>query len=331
MSFLSDDALSRLRAAASAPDLSSTRYRLLGEVGRGGMSTVFLAEDPTLERRVALKVLDVPDESGDLARRLTREARVLARLEHPGIAPVHEVGRLPDGRVFYAMRYVEGPRLDAFAASGASLRERLRLFQRIVEAVAFAHDRGILHRDLKPENVMVGPFGEVLVMDWGLAKALDRAETDAPGPDRLRPETPSATGHGAILGTPGYMAPEQERGDVGRIDARSDVFALGGVLYHLLSGRTPPTGAPLPPVPGIPRPLHAVATKATAREPERRYPSAQALGDDIARFLDGRRVDAYPEGPGARAARLYARHKVAFWLVAAYLAVRGTILFFTGR
>jgi eukaryotic-like serine/threonine-protein kinase len=320
MSWLSDDALSRLRRAASAPDLSSTRYRLLEEIGRGGMCTVFLAEDPSLGRRVALKVLDVPDDNGELALRLTREAGILARLEHPGIAPVHEVGRLPDGRVFYAMKFVEGPRLDAFAASSATLATRLRVFQRIVEAVAFAHDRGVLHRDLKPENIMVGPFGEVLVMDWGLAKALNDKASDAS--DAPSPAAGPHTGHGAILGTPGYMAPEQERGEVDALDARSDVFSLGAVLHFLLAAGPPP---------GVPRPLLSVCAKAMARDPNDRYTAAMALDAEIARYLDGRRVEAHPESAVQKAARLYARHKVAVWLIVAYLAVRGSVLFFTGR
>jgi serine/threonine protein kinase len=309
MSWISDDALGRLRSAASAPDLSGTRYRLLEEIGRGGMCTVFLAEDPPLGRRVALKVLDVPDASGDLGRRLAREAGILARLEHPGIAPVHDVGRLPDGRVFYAMKFVEGPRLDAFAASNPALPERLRVFQRIVEAVAFAHDRGVLHRDLKPENIMVGPFGEVLVMDWGLAKALEG--------DAAVGEDPSSEA-GVVLGTPGYMAPEQERGEVEALDARSDVYALGAVLHFLLAEKAP-------------RPLLAVCAKAMAEDKRDRYPGALALHDEIARYLDGRRVEAHPENLPQLAARLYARHKVAFWLIVAYLVVRGSVLFFTGR
>jgi serine/threonine-protein kinase len=305
----------------SAPDLSGTRYRLIAEIGRGGMCTVFLAEDPSLGRRVALKILDVPDDDGALASRLAREAGILAKLEHPGIAPVHEVGRLADGRVFYAMKFVEGPRLDAFAASAATLPARLRVFQRIVETVAFAHARGVLHRDLKPENIMVGPFGEVLVMDWGLAKALGDTAPDPDGPPS--PAIGPHTGHGAVLGTPGYMAPEQERGDVDALDARSDVYALGAILRFLVTVGRPPSDAP--------RPLLAVSAKAMAQDKNDRYPDASALDAEIARYLDGRRVEAYPEDLLRKAVRIYARHKVAFWLIAAYLAVRGSLLFFTGR
>src|SRR6267154_267523 len=172
MKFLSDKALERLRDGAETPDLAGTRYRLLERLARGGMGVVYAAEDGKLRRRVALKVLDVPGTDGDLANRLIREARVLAALEHPGIVPVHDVGTLADGRVFYTMKFVEGKRLDKYIESVASFPDRLRLFLRICDAVAFAHASGVLHRDLKPANIMVGPFGEVLVMDWGLATLL---------------------------------------------------------------------------------------------------------------------------------------------------------------
>src|SRR6202451_992668 len=172
MRYLSDKALTRLRTSTELPDLGGTRYRLIAEVARGGMGVVYAAEDERLQRRVALKVLEVPGFEGDLADRLMREARVLARLEHPGIVPVHDAGTLADGRVFYAMKFVEGQRLDQHLESLAFAPDSLRIFLRICDAVAFAHARGVLHRDLKPANVMVGPFGEVLVLDWGLAKIL---------------------------------------------------------------------------------------------------------------------------------------------------------------
>jgi serine/threonine protein kinase len=276
------------------------------------------AASAPLGRRVALKVLDVPDPGGNLAERLTREATILARLEHPGIAPVHDVGRLPDGRVFYAMKYVEGPRLDAFAASDAGVPERLRVFQRVVDAVAFAHDRGVIHRDLKPENIMVGPFGEVLVMDWGLAKALaDPASDETHGTQPTARGDGRHTSHGTILGTPGYMAPEQERGDVKSLDERTDVYALGALLAFLV-GRSSPA-------------LAAISAKAMSENKLDRYGSAAALGSEIDRYLEGRRVEADQEGPLRMAARVYARHRVAFWLIVAYLAVRGSLLFFANR
>src|SRR5467141_537462 len=183
MKFLSDRALERLRDAADLPDLSGTHYRLLERVARGGMGVVYTAEDERLQRRVALKVLDLTGAEGDLANRLIREARVLARLEHPGIVPVHDVGTLSDGRVFYTMKFVEGHCLDKHIESVASLPDRLRLFLRICDAVAFAHARGVLHRDLKPANVMVGAFGEVLVMDWGLAKIMREQSAKASAED----------------------------------------------------------------------------------------------------------------------------------------------------
>ena len=168
MSGLSDAAIRRLRDAADAPDLSGTKYEIIERVGQGGMGTVYRARDRELARDVALKVIRLPEMSHDVASRMLREARTLAQLEHPGIVPVHDVGTLGDGRAFYAMKLVRGSPLDALPAS--PLIERLAIVERICEAVAFAHAHGVIHRDLKPQNVMVGPFGEVLVMDWGVAK-----------------------------------------------------------------------------------------------------------------------------------------------------------------
>src|SRR5215467_699498 len=180
--------MNRLRDFGDTPDLEGTRYTLLERVARGGMGVVYAARDEKLNRRVALKVLHAPDRSGDLERRLIREAQVLSRLEHPGIVPVHDVGTLQDGRVFYTMKFVEGPRLDSHVGSVDSVPDRLRLFLRICDAVAFAHARGVLHRDLKPANVMIGLFGEVLVLDWGLAKILRE-----PPPLSPHTEDPDAT------------------------------------------------------------------------------------------------------------------------------------------
>ena len=184
MSGLSDAALRHLREISDQPDLTGTPYALVETLGRGGMGAVYLAHDSRLDREVALKVVQLPEGKGDLDR-LLLEARVLAQLEHPGIVPVHDAGVLPDGRAFYVMKHVRGYGLDEYART-APLPERLRAFERICEAVAFAHAHGVIHRDLKPENVMVGPFGEVLVMDWGVAKVrrprLSPSGTPPPNP-----------------------------------------------------------------------------------------------------------------------------------------------------
>ena len=343
MSWLSDRALDRLRAAADEPDLSATRYRLVERLGAGGMGTVYLASDTALDRRVALKVLRLPDSSGGLASRLLREAKILAQLEHPGIVPVHDVGTLPDGRVFYTMKYVEGPRLDRWVAEAISVPERLRIFERICDAAAFAHDRGVVHRDLKPENVMVGPFGEVLVMDWGVAKIL-REAADAEAATVAGPQPASSveqTAHGMVLGTPGYMPPEQARGESAHVDARADVFALGAILRFLLTGHAPPEATTLGTAGehavgssasgSLPRALAAICAKAMAAEPAGRYPTAKELGAEVARYRDGLPVEAHHESLVERAARVFARHKVAMLLVLAYLVMRVALIVWTRR
>jgi len=337
MKSLSDKAIERLRTGAEEPDLAGTRYRLLERVARGGMGVVYAAEDEKLERRVALKVLDVPSADGDLANRLMREARVLARLEHPGIVPVHDVGTLADGRVFYTMKFVEGQRLDKFIEGVESVQDRLRLFLRICEAVAFAHARGVLHRDLKPANIMVGPFGEVLVMDWGLAKILrgegrstdlaaDPEATILESPKRAREESDSTkssviTGHGTVMGTPGYMSPEQARGEVELLDARSDIFSLGALLRFILTQKAP-TGF----TPRLDRSLEAICAKATAEQRESRYSGVQELGQDVSRYLDGLAVGAHRESIFEKVARFYRRYRFFILLILAYLVMRVILL-----
>jgi serine/threonine protein kinase len=190
---VSDSILEHLRQVTALPDLTGTRYELESEIGRGGMGVVYAARDRELDRRVALKVLEVP---------ITGEAQLMARLEHPGIVPIFETGTLADGRSFYAMKLVSGASLDRYVADHHTLSERLRLMRRVGEALAFAHAQGVIHRDLKPQNVMVGEFGEVYVMDWGVD---------------------------AVAGTVGFRAPEST------LDRLSDVYTLGALLKFLVS------------------------------------------------------------------------------------------------
>ena len=317
MKWLSNATVAHLRRVAEWPDLGATKYRLLGELGRGGMGTVYLAEDTALGRRVALKVVATAAPAPEAADRMLREARILAGLEHPGIVPVHDAGALPDGRVFYAMKRVDGHRLDALASTLA-LPERLRIFRRICEAVAFAHARGVIHRDLKPENVMVGSFGEVLVMDWGVAKFL--SEPAPPGSSAASPGPALGTAEGTIVGTAEYMAPEQAEGAVERTGPRADVYALGGILAFLLR-----------PEPAAPRPLDAVVARARAQRPEERYASAEELSAEVTRYLEGERVLAHAEGILERLGRVFARYRPAILLILAYLLVRTLLILFRVR
>ncbi len=296
------------------------------------MGAVWLAEDSVLHRTVALKVLSVETSSADLAARLMQEAVVLARLEHPGIVPVHDAGILSDGRTFYCMKYVEGQTLDQHIEH-LTLRQRLQLLQRIAEPLAFAHSRGIIHRDLKPGNIMIGAFGEVLVMDWGLAKVLGpgsarsaEALIEERSPSQPQPGHPSidrlsgaTTAHGTVLGTPGFMAPEQERGEVQLIDPRTDVFGLGSILQYMIRNES------------ASRPLQGICHKAMAAEMSARYPSVAELAGDVGKYLDDMPVSAYRENILERTARLISRNRVAVVLVLAYLLMRTLFILFSRR
>jgi serine/threonine-protein kinase len=240
-------------------------YEVLGELGRGGMGVVYRVFDPDLRRRLAVKVLGEPFRGkAEAESRLRVEAQLMGQLQHPGITPVHQVGRLADGRPFFAMKLVQGRTLAALLQERRDPRQEqarwLAIFAQVCQAVAYAHSKGVIHRDLKPSNIMVGAFGEVQVMDWGLAKVLapksQAAEAAAPPeapvgnpPQQVRrvqsggrdatEQVDAATHAGRVLGTPAYMAPEQARGEIDQLDERCDVFGLGAILCEILTGQPP--------------------------------------------------------------------------------------------
>ena len=288
MTVLSDAAVSRLLANLDTPD-AGPRYQVHELLGRGGMGAVYRATDTVLKRDVALKVLATEADTPLLSARLGTEAKVLAQLEHPGIVAVHDAGTLADDRPYYVMRLVRGERLDVHAR-GLARGEMLRLFLGVCDAVAYAHARGIVHRDLTPANVMVGEFGEVLVLDWGLA---------------------APTGDDATLaaGTPGFMAPEQRASGVS-VDARADVHGLGAILGALLAATE------------VPRPLAAIVARATEALPDERYAGVAALAADVRAWLDQTPVSAYHESLVELVVRLYHRHQALVLLLVTYLVMR---------
>ena len=345
---LSDAVVTRLRALGRWPEFESGRYSVVEEIGRGGMGTVFLAIDDELGREVAIKIPNAL-ASASLERRLRREARVLARLEHPGIVPIHDAGRLADGRLFYVMKRVRGETLGDHLRHVPDLAERLRIFERICEPVAFAHAGGFIHRDLKPDNVMVGAFGEVMVMDWGVAKTVDSRQSSVVGHS---PQSQSAvpvssrslqsesavvasrsveTGVGTIIGTAGFMAPEQARGEAADVDERADVYGLGAILFLLLTDRIP--DADLRSrlrLMKVPRPLAAICVRALEVLPSKRYQTVTALAEDVARYRDNRKVHAYRETVLERAVRFGRTYRTAILLVLAYIAMRAAVAFLAG-
>jgi serine/threonine protein kinase/tetratricopeptide (TPR) repeat protein len=335
---------------ATTPELghfAGMRYRILRPHAKGGLGEVFVAEDVELHREVALKEIQPVHAHDAVSRgRFLLEAEVTGRLEHPGIVPVYGLGQYADGRPFYAMRFIHGDNLKEAirrfheaekpgrdpGERRLALRRLLGRFVDVCNAVAYAHSRGVLHRDLKPGNIMLGKYGETLVVDWGLAKAGVRSQESGASEQideqTLRPSSGSgvaATQMGSAVGTPAFMSPEQAAGQLDRLGPASDIYSLGATLYALLTGQAPfqegeigdvfqkvRNGDVRPPRrinSDIPAPLEAVCLKALALQPENRYPSARALANDIEHWLADEPVAAYPEPLPQRARRWARRHK----------------------
>ncbi|HEY5933830.1 MAG TPA: WD40 repeat domain-containing serine/threonine protein kinase [Kofleriaceae bacterium] len=307
------------------------RYELLGEHGRGGLGTVTRAHDKELGRNVAIKELIKRGDAGEI--RFLREAMITARLEHPGIVPVHEAGQWPDGTPFYVMKLVAGRSLKEVIAKCTSIADRMALLHHVVavaDAVAYAHKRKIIHRDLKPANVIVGDFGETVVIDWGLAK--DLSELDETGlPDDRSPYRAGVlddlTKDGSVLGTPMYMAPEQWRGE--RVDQRADVFAIGAMLWELCSKhRVPPAESRARDKhlrrTNIDADLIAIIGKALSSDPADRYQNAGELASDLRAFTSGARI-ASRRYSLAGVAVHWIRHHRAIAAIAAAAVVLGVI------
>jgi len=315
-----------------------------GVIGRGGMGRVDVVHDRLLGRTVARKLLEPASGvvTSAMTSRFLREARVTARLEHPGIVPVHDLLRLDDGRLVYTMKRVRGRTLADALAQAADPEARLVLLghvEDVCNALAFAHTEGVVHRDLKPANVLIGAFGETVVIDWGLARV--DGEQEERHVEAVGTQAPGLTRDGHLLGTPRYMSPEQAQALHDEVDARTDVWALGLILRELLTGEPPHgTGEPevllqrarrgrLPPTaslaPWAPRPLCAIADKATARRPEERYRDAGELAADVAAWRAGAPVAAHRYGLVDQVARLVNNNRRAA-AVAAIAVLMGLIL-----
>ena len=363
----------------SSPPSSPSRFKILRTHARGGLGQVYLAEDAELHRNVALKEILVKyaDIAGNRERFLV-EAEITGRLQHPGIVPVYGLGTYPDGRPFYAMRFIEGDNLltaiRAFHHKSANqpwqgealvaFRELLGRFMDVCDAMQFAHQRHVLHRDLKPHNIMLGEFGETLVVDWGLAKPLyEGRENDSVPESAIVPVSGTAIGserEGSVLGTPEYMPPEQAAGNLSRLSVRSDIYSLGATLYHLLTNEPPfhigrsgqnksdsaatdnrspqqmikdllqrvQAGEFLEPrrvQPKVPRTINAICMKAMATSPDARYESARELKQEIQRWLADEPVRAMPEAWYDRGGRWFRRHKVVTLVGGASLLALGII------
>jgi WD40 repeat protein/tRNA A-37 threonylcarbamoyl transferase component Bud32 len=332
------------------------RFRILHKHAEGGLGAVYVAEDEELHRQVALK--EIKEKYADHVEsrsRFLREAEVTGGLEHPGIVPVYGLGRYPDGRPFYAMRFIKGDSLrDAIQRFHAAeqtnrdpgerslgFRELLGRFVAACNALAYAHARGILHRDVKPHNIMLGKYGETLVVDWGLAKVIGSREGLAGSEEgTLRPlsgegATPTQAGH--VMGTPAYMSPEQARGQLDRLGPASDIYGLGATLYELLTGIEPVRGEhvyeildkvnrgiwllPRKVCKDVPPALDAICCKAMALRPEERYASALDLATDIEHWLADEPVSAWSEPWIFRARRWLGRHRTLVATAAATVLV----------
>lgn len=329
---------------------STLRYQRQGLLGQGGSGVVISVYDKKMRRPVALKLASSTEAEREAELRFLREAQVTGQLTHPNVMPVYDIGTDPAGHVFFTMKQVQGRSLRQLLRDGnaGSLVERLLIFRQICNALAFAHSRGVLHRDLKPANVMVGQFGEVLVVDWGLCKVLgERLENYGYEPYAADSDS-LVTQQGAVAGTPAYMAPEQAEGKIDSLDPRTDVYALGAVLYTLLTDLTPFKGETMdvirdvtvgkftPPIKRapdkVPREMNAIVMKAMALEQTDRYPDVATLSGDVQAFIEGKPVSVVRYSVVQRMGKWAARKRnvvrpVAFTVALAFvLLVSGGIV-----
>jgi serine/threonine protein kinase len=325
-----------------------TKYILHEEIGRGGMGAVLGTVDQDVRRKVAMKIMLPSDKPNiPMVRRFLEEAQITGQLEHPNIVPVHEIGIDEDLKIYFTMKLVKGENLEQVIAKIAngdeayqeiySLGNLIQLFMKVCDGISFAHSRGVLHRDLKPENIMVGDFGEVLVMDWGIAKVLGQQDiVSDDSSDRLDEQADHIqTLEGRIMGTPSFMPPEQAWGNISELDERSDVFALGGILYKILTHQSPYKGKSATEILGrarnfelvppdlrapqhfIPPELNAICMKAMSPDKEDRYANALALKNDLQLYLDGKSVSAKRDSFVVRTKKWIVRNKVAAMGIAA--------------
>ena len=331
---------------------SSNRFSILRLHQRGGLGSVSIALDEELNREIALKeILPAHADNEENRTRFVREAEITGALEHPGVVPVYSLGQFADGRPYYAMRFIRGMNLqialedyhnDETDSSEKQLqfRQLLSRFIDVCNAMEYAHSRGVIHRDLKPGNIMLGEYGETLVVDWGLAKTMgDAFETDivmAPPVHPSRRASSTETQLGRVVGTPAYMSPEQAAGRLDALGACSDIYSLGATLYHVITGQVAFSGRedqvlsnvqmgrfthPRAVNSKVPKALEAICLKAMARMPKDRYVSGRELADDIERFLADERVHAYEEPFPVKAWRWVRRHKPLVISTAAALTV----------